>query len=159
LLTINGAVESSIQEHPALEAEDLLRARLAEARDGDAASGITQWGTHRSDLDVAFGGKELGTVAMKAAEASTGEQKALLISILLSQVRLVQGRRGEAPLLLLDEVAAHLDPERRRHLYTEVLALDAQAWFTGTETELFQPLRDAAQFFTVRDSTVGRDVA
>jgi DNA replication and repair protein RecF len=158
-IAIDGAVELSLLERPALEAEDLLRERLAAVRDADTASGITQWGTHRSDLKAAFRGRQLGTVALDAAEASTGEQKALLLSILMSQARLSHARRGEAPLLLLDEVAAHLDPDRRRYLYKEVVALGAQAWFTGTETELFRPLREAAQFFTITDSQVSRDAA
>jgi DNA replication and repair protein RecF len=158
-LAIDGSVELSLQERPALEAEDLLRDRLAAARDGDATSGITQWGTHRSDLKAGFRGRRLGTEALDAADASTGEQKALLISILLSQARLSRARRGEAPLLLLDEVAAHLDPDRRKYLYKEVLALGSQAWFTGTETELFRPLREAAQFFTILESQVSRDAA
>jgi DNA replication and repair protein RecF len=158
-LAIDGAVEQSLQDRPALQAEDLLRERLASARDSDAASGTTQWGAHRSDLAVTFHGKTLGGAALDAASASTGEQKALLISILLSQARLQRARRGEAPVLLLDEVAAHLDPERRKHLYAEVLALESQAWFTGTEAELFQPLREAAQFFTLRDARALRDVA
>jgi DNA replication and repair protein RecF len=158
-LAIDGAVEHSLQDRPALQAEDLLRERLAAARDSDAASGVTQWGAHRSDLAVNFHGKALGSAALDAASASTGEQKALLISILLSQARLQRARRGEAPVLLLDEVAAHLDPERRKHLYAEVLALESQAWFTGTEAELFGPLREAAQFFTLRDARALRDVA
>jgi DNA replication and repair protein RecF len=158
-LAMDGAVEVSLQDRSALQAEDLLRERLAAARDGDAASGVTQWGAHRSDLAVSFHGKTLGSAVLDAASASTGEQKALLISILLSQARLQRARRGEAPVLLLDEVAAHLDPERRKHLYTEVLALESQAWFTGTEAELFRPLREAAQFFTLRDARALRDVA
>jgi DNA replication and repair protein RecF len=158
-LAIDGAVEQSLGDRSALQAEDLLRERLAAARDSDAASGITQWGSHRSDLAVTFPGKVLGSAPLDAASASTGEQKALLISILLSQARLQRARRGEAPVLLLDEVAAHLDPERRKHLYAEVLALQCQAWFTGTEAELFRPLRDAAQFFTLRDARALRDVA
>jgi DNA replication and repair protein RecF len=158
-LAIDGSVELSLTERPALEAEELLRDRLAAARDVDGASGITQWGTHRSDLKAAFRGRLLGAQPLDAAEASTGEQKALLISILLSQARLSRARRGEAPVMLLDEAAAHLDPERRRYLYKEVVALGAQAWFTGTEPELFRPLREAAQFFTITDSQVGRDAA
>jgi DNA replication and repair protein RecF len=158
-LAIDGAVEQSLQDRSALQAEDLLRDRLAAARDSDAASGITQWGSHRSDLAVTFHGRSLGSEALGAASASTGEQKALLIAILLAQARLQRARRGEAPVLLLDEVAAHLDPERRKHLYAEVLALESQAWFTGTEADLFRPLRDAAQFFTLRDARALRDVA
>jgi DNA replication and repair protein RecF len=157
-LAVDGTVELSLRDGPALEAEDLLRSRLAAARDGDAASGITQWGTHRSDLAVGFIGRELGRTTLRAAEASTGEQKALLIAILLAQARLVLARRGEAPVLLLDEVAAHLDPERRRHLYAEILALKAQTWFSGTESELFRPLRGTAQFFTIRESRVTPDL-
>jgi DNA replication and repair protein RecF len=156
-LAADGTVELSLQTLPALGAEDLLRARLAASRDSDAGSGITQWGTHRSDLAVSFLGRELGRTPLRAAEASTGEQKALLIAILLSQARLVLARRGEAPVLLLDEVAAHLDPDRRRHLYAEILALKAQTWFSGTEAELFRPLRGAAQFFTIRESRISRD--
>ena len=158
-LAIDGAVEQSLADRSALQAEDLLRERLAAARDSDAAAGVTQWGAHRSDLAVAFYGKTLGAAALDAASASTGEQKALLISILLSQARLQRAKRGEAPVLLLDEVAAHLDPERRKHLYAEVQALESQAWFTGTEADLFRPLREAAQFFTLRDARALRDVA
>lgn len=158
-LAIDGAVELSLADRSALAAEDLLRERLAASRDSDAASGITQWGAHRSDLAVTFQGKALGSAVLDAASASTGEQKALLISVMLSQARLQRARRGEAPVLLLDEVAAHLDPERRKHLYAEVLALESQAWFTGTEAELFRPLREAAQFFTLRDARALRDVA
>jgi DNA replication and repair protein RecF len=158
-LAIDGAVEQSLADRSALQAEDLLRERLAAARDSDAVSGVTQWGAHRSDLAVSFPGKTLGSAVLGAASASTGEQKALLISILLSQARLQRARRGEAPVLLLDEVAAHLDPERRKHLYAEVQALESQAWFTGTEADLFRPLREAAQFFTLRDARALRDVA
>jgi DNA replication and repair protein RecF len=158
-LAIDGAVEQSLADRSALQAEDLLRERLAAARDSDAAAGVTQWGAHRSDLAVSFPGKTLGSAVLDAASASTGEQKALLISILLSQARLQRARRGEAPVLLLDEVAAHLDPERRKHLYAEVQALESQAWFTGTEADLFRPLREAAQFFTLRDARALRDVA
>jgi DNA replication and repair protein RecF len=158
-LAIDGAVEQSLADRSALQAEDLLRERLTAARDSDAAAGVTQWGAHRSDLAVSFPGKTLGSAVLDAASASTGEQKALLISILLSQARLQRARRGEAPVLLLDEVAAHLDPERRKHLYAEVQALESQAWFTGTEADLFRPLREAAQFFTLRDARALRDVA
>jgi DNA replication and repair protein RecF len=91
---------------------------------------------------------------MPAAEGSTGEQKALLIAIALAHARLQAALKGRAPLLLLDEVAAHLDPARRAALFGELAALGAQAWLTGTDAELFEGLRGRAQFFAVADATL-----
>ena len=84
-----------------------------------------------------------------AALCSTGEQKALLISILLASARLQRQKRGAAPLLLLDEVAAHLDANRRAALFAEILDIGAQAWVTGTDANLFSAFGNKAQFFTV----------
>ena len=96
--------------------------------------------------------EEVQLVKNIAAElASTGEQKALLISILLAHARLQQAVRGEPPLLLLDEIAAHLDASRRAALFDALLRLDSQAWLTGTDEALFAPLRHEAQFLSVRD--------
>jgi DNA replication and repair protein RecF len=91
---------------------------------------------------------------MEAALCSTGEQKALLIAILLAHARLQAALRGAAPIMLLDEVAAHLDELRRRALFEELLSLGAQAWLTGTDPGLFAELGQAAQFFAVRDARV-----
>ena len=91
---------------------------------------------------------------MPAALCSTGEQKALLLSIVLAHARLLTLERGAAPLLLLDEVAAHLDPARRSALYEEIRGLGAQAWLTGTEHSVFAPLGDAAQFVRVENATL-----
>jgi DNA replication and repair protein RecF len=91
---------------------------------------------------------------MAAASCSTGEQKALLIAILLAHARLQAALRGAAPVMLLDEVAAHLDATRRHALFAELAALGAQAWLTGTDQLLFEGLRGAGQFFTVADAVI-----
>jgi DNA replication and repair protein RecF len=150
-LTLEGTVEGWLATMPALAAEDEFRRRLAAARRLDAESGTTTVGPHRSD----FGVRHIS--GMPAAECSTGEQKALLIAILLAHARLQAALRGAAPLMLLDEVAAHLDGLRREALFAEIEALGAQAWLTGTDAMLFDGLRGAGQFFTVADAVVERE--
>jgi DNA replication and repair protein RecF len=144
-----GAVEAWLAEMPALAAEDRLRAALAAARLGDAATGGAGVGPHRSDLAVIHAGKNIAAEA-----ASTGEQKALLIAIVLAQARLQQCDRGEAPVLLLDEVTAHLDPARRGALFEIVAGLDGQVWVTGTDPGLFAPLHGIARFLSVHDGAL-----
>ncbi|WP_374368849.1 DNA replication/repair protein RecF [Dongia sp.] len=151
VLEVAGSVEASLGSMPALEAEDLLKRRLMEARGSDGESGITQWGTHRSDLVVTLAGRHLGGDALRAGDCSTGEQKALLIAIILAEARLATRRRGEAPILLLDEVAAHLDRQRREALFAELQSLAAQCWLTGTDPEIFAPLDGWAHFMSVGD--------
>jgi DNA replication and repair protein RecF len=148
-LAMAGQVEEWLDEMPALAVEDRLREALAAGRRGDAESGGAAAGPHRSDLKVRHAAKE-----MPAEQCSTGEQKALLLAIVLADVRLQAAARGVPPILLLDEVAAHLDQERRTHLYDEILALGVQAWLTGTDAELFAPLAGAAQHFRVADAIV-----
>ncbi len=149
-LALEGAVEGWLREgHPALAVEDRLRERLAESRRQDAEAGGAAVGPHRSDLAAQHAAK-----GVAAALCSTGEQKALLIAILLAHARLQSLERGAAPLLLLDEVAAHLDAERRAALYREILDMRAQAWLTGTDAADFSSLEDAAQFFTIQDGTI-----
>ncbi len=150
-LAVAGSVEESLGSMSALQAEDLLRERLAAARGSDADSGITGWGTHRSDLEVTLAGRHLGGTPLRAGDCSTGEQKALLIAIILAEARLSTRRRGEPPVILLDEVAAHLDRQRREALFAELQALSAQCWLTGTERDIFQPLDGWAQFMTAGD--------
>lgn len=157
-IAADGAVEAWLGEVPALEAEERLKQRLAESRQSDAAAGTTQWGAHRCDLGVTYLGRNLGQQPLQATDCSTGEQKSLLISILLAQARLLRSLRGEAPVLLLDEVVAHLDAERRAYLFGEILGLGAQPWLTGTEADLFKPLRGRAQFFTVSDARLTREL-
>ena len=155
-LMVAGSVEGWLEQGPALAAEDLLKARLAAARASDAAAGVTEWGTHRSDLEVFYIGRSLGGAPLRAAECSTGEQRALLLSITLAEARLTRRRRGQAPVLLLDEAVAHLDRARREALFAEILALGLQAWCSGTEREPFQPLAGAAQFFEIEDGRLRR---
>jgi DNA replication and repair protein RecF len=89
-----------------------------------------------------------------AEQASTGEQKALLIALVLAHARLIAAERGAPPVLLLDEVVAHLDGERRRHLFEALLEIGAQAWMTGTDESLFRPLGGRAQFFRIKDAAI-----
>jgi DNA replication and repair protein RecF len=144
-----GTVEAALGERPALAVEDDMRGALAASRRQDAESGGAATGPHRSDFAVRHAG-----TGVAAEQCSTGEQKALLIAILLAHARLQAALRGVAPIMLLDEIAAHLDRERRRALFAELIALRAQAWLTGTDSEVFGELRGAAQFLSVRDATI-----
>lgn len=156
-VAVRGAVEDWLDGAPALVAEERLRAALRDSRQQDAMTGGAAVGPHRSDMRVRHLAKE-----MPADQCSTGEQKALLIAIVLAHARLQTAENDRVPLLLLDEVAAHLDAKRRDALFDEILALGAQAWLTGTDRDLFDALGDRAQYATVRDSAVtlsGADAA
>lgn len=148
-LGLDGAVEGWLRGGPALAAEDQLRDGLAAGRRQDAESGGASLGPHRSDLLATHQAK-----GVAAGLCSTGEQKALLIAILMAYARLLTLERGAAPLLLLDEVAAHLDAARRAALYEEILGLEVQAWLTGTDAADFAGLEGRAQFYTVDDGTL-----
>ena len=127
------------------EAETRLRELFARTRISDAESGHTSCGPHRSDLAVRHVAKRAD-----ARECSTGEQKALLVSIVLADAwELSRDGARPAPLLLLDEIAAHLDSRRRAALFEEILALGAQAWMTGTDLSLFEALAGRADVFAV----------
>ncbi|QYK42424.1 MAG: DNA replication/repair protein RecF [Paracoccaceae bacterium] len=123
-----------------------LAAALAAGRRRDMAAGRTLTGPHRIDINAIFSEK-----GMAAALCSTGEQKALLISLILANARALATDPGIAPVLLLDEVAAHLDPGRRAALYDEIVALGCQAFLTGTEASLFDSLGARGQMFAVAD--------
>lgn len=148
-MTATGEVEDWLDQGPALAAEDRLRQQLAEARNEDAATGRTSAGPHRSDFAVRHLEKD-----MPAELCSTGEQKALLIAVVLANARLQAAERGAAPILLLDEVAAHLDIDKRRALFEALLDLGVQAWLTGTDRHLFDELGLHAQFYTVADAAL-----
>lgn len=148
-LAMAGEVDGWIASMAALDAEDRLRAELAASRLRDAEAGTTCVGPHRSDLAVRHLDLDL-----PAAEGSTGQQKAILVSIALAHARLVALSRGKPPLLLLDEIAAHLDAERREALFDEVVALGVQSWMTGTDAALFKPLAGRAQILRVTDGSI-----
>ena len=149
-LRLQGWVEDRLAESPAVTVEDEARATLARERPRDAAAGRTLTGAHRSALEVFHGPRD-----MPARLCSTGEQKALLIAIVLAHARAVkQAAGGMAPLLLLDEVAAHLDEARRGGLFEALEDLGAQVWMTGTDEALFGLLRGRAVFLRVEDGEV-----
>jgi DNA replication and repair protein RecF len=126
--------------------EDAFRTAFADSRPRDLIAGRTLVGPHRSDLHAVYAAK-----SVPASDCSTGEQKALLISLILANARALTQDFGAPPILLLDEVAAHLDPSRRAALYDEICALGAQAWMTATEASLFTSLADRAQYLEVTD--------
>lgn len=128
-------IENWLADGKALEVEDRLRAELAKARRFDAATGITTLGPHRSDLAALHPEKD-----MPAQLCSTGEQKALLISLILGHAELIKNQRNQPPVLLLDEIGAHLDEGRRETLYNQLFLLGSQVWLTGADSSLFSPL-------------------
>jgi DNA replication and repair protein RecF len=149
-LALEGAVEGWLDEMPALDAEARFAATLAATRGADGERGMTATGPHRSDFVVR------DASGRAARDCSTGQQKALLIALVLAEARLRAAAGEQQPILLLDEVAAHLDPERRRGLFEELCALGAQSWLSGTDAAVFAPFGERAQFFTVQDSTLQR---
>ncbi len=146
---LDGEIERWLEEAPALAAEDRFREALAADRAKDAETGRATIGPHRSDLMVRHTGN-----GRMAELCSTGEQKALLIRLTLAHVQTAARDWGRLPILLLDEVAAHLDEKRRTALIEEILSLRIQAWLTGTDAALFEPFQREAQFFTVNAGTV-----
>lgn len=148
-IAVHGAPEDWLAESPALACEERLMAALAAARGIDGETGGAAVGPHRSDLTVHHAARR-----MPAHLCSTGEQKALVVGIVMANARLQARLRGAAPLLLMDEVAAHFDEAHRRALFAEIGALGVQAWLTGTDAALFAPLGDQAQFFRVAAATV-----
>ena len=136
-IALDGWMEQLLSSHPALEVEERYRAVLRENRARDAAAGRTLDGPHLTDLSVTYVRKEIA-----AADASTGEQKALLIGLVLAHARLIAEMTAFAPIVLLDEVVAHLDPARRSALHVELAALRAQVWMTGADPALFAEIAD-----------------
>ena len=150
-ISLSGSLEAEIGEVAASDLELEYSQRLKDSRRIDARAGRTLEGPHRSDLIVHHRPK-----SMPAALCSTGEQKALLTGLVLAHAKLVGEMAGFSPILLLDEIAAHLDEGRRSALYDMIDALGCQAWMTGTDRELFKALDNRANFLSVEDGSVQR---
>jgi DNA replication and repair protein RecF len=148
-LALAGALEAMVGHAPAVEIEESFRRALASGRERDRAAGRTLDGPHRSDLLVRHRPK-----SMPAELCSTGEQKALLVGIVLSHARLSGEMSGSVPILLLDEIAAHLDAGRRAALFSILDELGCQTFMTGTEASLFSSIKGRAQFLTVSHGSV-----
>ncbi|TPI14928.1 DNA replication/repair protein RecF [Mesorhizobium sp. B4-1-3] len=149
-ISLSGDLESEVAVAPAVDVEERFRRALANGRERDRAAGRTLDGPHRSDLLVRHRPK-----SMPAELCSTGEQKALLVGIVLSHARLTGEMSGLTPILLLDEIAAHLDAGRRAALFSILEELNCQAFMTGTDAALFSSLAGRAQFLTVDHGSVG----
>ncbi|MBZ9813352.1 DNA replication/repair protein RecF [Mesorhizobium sp. CA7] len=148
-ISLAGDLESEVAAAPAVDVEERFRRALANGRERDRAAGRTLDGPHRSDLVVRHRPK-----SMPAELCSTGEQKALLVGIVLSHARLTGEMSGLTPILLLDEIAAHLDAGRRAALFSILEELNCQAFMTGTDAALFSSLAGRAQFLTVEHGNV-----
>ena len=143
-IALDGWMESLLPGEPAVIVEERYREKLRENRGRDAAAGRTLDGPHLTDLAVTYAQKGIA-----AADASTGEQKALLIGLVLAHARLIAEMTGTAPILLLDEVVAHLDPARRLALHGELAQLGAQVWMTGADPALFVEIESQATLVEV----------
>ncbi len=153
LLNVSGFVEDLLKAgSSAMGAEDSLKNALESCRNYDAASGRTTNGTHRSELRVTHIEK-----SMPAESCSTGEQKALILSIILAQARSGSVWHGITPIILLDEVVSHLDATRRLELFEEICDIGAQTWMTGTDTDLFAGLIEKARFFKVENGKIFKE--
>jgi DNA replication and repair protein RecF len=140
-LALEGWLETELAGRPATEIEERYRASLRDARPRDRAAGRTLEGPHLSDLAVGFAEK-----GIPASRASTGERKALLVGVVLSHARLVASMHGAAPVVLLDDVAAFLDADRRAALFEALSQLGAQIWITGVDDSAFADLKTAERF-------------
>jgi DNA replication and repair protein RecF len=149
-IALSGELEAQVGTMPAVDVEEGFRRALATGRERDRAAGRTLDGPHRSDLIVRHRPK-----SMPAELCSTGEQKALLVGIVLSHARLTGEISGMTPILLLDEIAAHLDAGRRAALFSILEDMNCQAFMTGTDAALFSSLEGRAQFLTVDHGRVG----
>lgn len=150
-VAVEGEIEALVAQKPAVQVEDEYRRILSDSRGLDRAAGRTLRGPHRSDLNVVHGPKR-----MAAGLCSTGEQKALLIGLVLAQARAVKAGAGVSPILLLDEVAAHLDRARRRSLLEALAALGSQSWMTGTDAQLFEAIGGSGAIFQVEDGRISK---
>lgn len=149
VIEVKGLVEEIFPKIPALQAEEFFKSKLKEARKLDFFSGRTNYGIHRSDFSVFYQEKN-----QPAQNCSTGEQKALLLSIILGAARAKALWFGASPVLLLDEIVAHLDDTRREELFAEIAGFNIQAWMTATSPHFFRNYERKMQFFAVEDSVI-----
>jgi DNA replication and repair protein RecF len=150
-IRVDGELEQQLIDRPAVQIEDEYRTLLADSRGADKAAGRTLRGAHRADLCVVHGPRQ-----MEARLCSTGEQKALLLGLVLAQARAARETfDGAAPVLLLDEVAAHLDEVRRAGLMSELIELGSQTWMTGTDEDLFAAASGCIEIYRVSDGQIG----
>jgi DNA replication and repair protein RecF len=152
-IILDGWMENALNIEPATSVEDRYRQILRDSRARDAAAGRTLDGPHLTDLQVIYAPKN-----MPARDASTGEQKALLIGLVLAHANLVAEMTGITPLLLLDEVVAHLDPARRTALFDELAKLGAQVWMTGADPAAFTDIGASGEIFDVDSGQITRPV-
>lgn len=152
-IMLDGWIENALMSEPATSVEDRYREILRSGRARDAIAGRTLDGPHLTDLQVIYAPK-----AMPARDASTGEQKALLIGLVLAHASLVAEMTGITPLLLLDEVVAHLDPGRRTALFDELSRLGAQVWMTGADPAAFAGIGRSGEIFAVDSGQIARGV-
>jgi len=150
-IMLDGWMENALATEPATAVEDRYRRILRDGRPRDAAAGRTLDGPHLTDLQVIYAPKN-----MPARDASTGEQKALLIGLVLAHANLVAEMTGITPLLLLDEVVAHLDPGRRAALFAELAKLGAQVWMTGADPAAFTDIGASGEVFDVDSGNIAR---
>jgi DNA replication and repair protein RecF len=148
-IMLDGWMENALLTEPATSVEDRYRRILRDSRPRDAAAGRTLDGPHLTDLEVIYAPK-----GMAARDASTGEQKALLIGLVLAHANLVAEMTGITPLLLLDEVVAHLDPNRRAALFDELTKLGAQVWMTGADPAAFADVGASGEIFDVENGRI-----
>ncbi len=149
ILSVSGDIEQSLESMTAINAEQQYCDKLKQARANDSANGRTSCGTHKSDFLVIHPDKKLS-----AEFCSTGEQKAMLLSITLATVRAAKSWHGRSPVLLLDEVIAHLDNSKRSELFAEIEELQTQCWLTGTDISCFEQLNNKACFLSVENAVV-----
>ena len=150
-IALDGWMENALMAEPATAVEDRYRDILRNSRARDAIAGRTLDGPHLTDLQVLYAPKN-----MPARDASTGEQKALLIGLVLAHAGLVAEMTGITPLLLLDEVVAHLDPRRRAALFDELSKLGAQVWMTGADPAAFADIGSSGEIFGVDSGQITR---
>ncbi|TWC01084.1 DNA replication and repair protein RecF [Bradyrhizobium macuxiense] len=150
-IMLDGWMENALLQEPATAVEDRYRQILRASRPRDAAAGRTLDGPHLTDLQVVYAPKN-----MPARDASTGEQKALLIGLVLAHATMVAEMTGIVPLLLLDEVVAHLDPNRRKALFDELGRLGAQVWMTGADPAAFVDIGPTGEIFDVESGRATR---